>query len=73
MPIERLLDRVAGRAGDIGNDCPFLAQKRIQQGALAGIRRAYNRHRNAVLDGVSAAERIRQTDYMGQCLFYQCP
>ncbi len=51
---------------DVGYDGPFFAEKGIEQRALACIGGSYDRYRDAVLYGVSKAERVHQTADMSQ-------
>ena len=53
-----LFDRVAGGAGDVGDDGAVVAEQGIEQGALAAVRRADDGDGHAVADGVAQAEGV---------------
>ena len=53
--VHRVLDGVARGAVNIAHDGTLLAQQGIEQGTLAYVSRADNRHRNPTLDGIAEA------------------
>ena len=53
--MHRVLDGVARGAVNIAHDGTLLAQQGIEQGTLAHVSRADNRHRNSTLDSIAEA------------------
>ena len=54
---ERLLDRVARRAGDVGDDGALLVEQPVQQRRLAHVWSADNGHRQPVSERIAGGER----------------
>ena len=56
----QLLNGITCGTGDLADDGPVLIQQGVQQGALTAVRRTYDGHRYALLDGVAVAEAVDQ-------------
>lgn len=60
VDVHALLDRIAGRAGDLGDHCPLVAHQSVQQGALPDIGAADEDDGHPLFQGVAQREALVQ-------------
>ena len=60
VDVDPLLDDVARRAGDVGNQDALFVEQAVEQCALADVRSSRDRYGDPLLDGIPERERIAQ-------------
>ena len=59
---DHILDGITRGSGNIGYDCFFFTQQKVQQGRFAGVGLSYDGNGDAIFDHIAKRKGIFQTD-----------